>query len=317
MPRPASRSARPRPRSSTTASRSPARWTTWLGPPHAAGLPATCSSYSTLAAGMSRSTSATDCLWIATTTAPAAYYTMSAATYRRHFLQARRIVSGCEDLTLDPGAPLPSAPTGPPASDAVCVPDAPNWPDQSGVGYSRGCGPPVEIGTTLRHFIGAVGWIGESGRLIPPGAAGVHLHLGLDVGTTIDSCHWPFQPPGLPIGQPPSGGESCLTTWADPLQFLPQVSGDSLIVLDDTPVPIGAGEMGDPTLDGAPFQLPPPGHPAGMRFSAPENDRPAGSWWSPGNDDRATNTGCPLGGPTVTNWLLAVLRWLFPWWFGC
>ncbi|MBK9941591.1 MAG: hypothetical protein IPP13_08230 [Kouleothrix sp.] len=51
------------------------------------------------------------------------------------------------------------------------------------------------------------------------------------------------------------------TTWADPLQFLPQANPDTLALENGTPVPIAAGP-GDPTLGDALVQLPPPGHPA-------------------------------------------------------
>src|SRR5437867_7836131 len=82
--------------------------------------------------------------------------------YRNHFYQARRIVSGCEGLTIDPGVPLPPPP-GEPQSDTICAPDGQNW-TEDGVGYSRGCGPPVlppgpdvPEGTRLRQFTGIVG----------------------------------------------------------------------------------------------------------------------------------------------------------------
>lgn len=83
-------------------------------------------------------------------------------------------------------------------------------------------------GTRLRQFVGTVGWLGQTGRLIPPGPAGVHLHPGLDIGVITDMCRWLLQAPGIAEGQPLPGGTgvaryapSCSTTWADPLQFLP------------------------------------------------------------------------------------------------
>jgi hypothetical protein len=171
-------------------------------------------------------------------------------------------------------------------------------------------------GTTLRQFVGIIGWLGDTGRLWPPWPAGAHLHLGLDNGNTTDMCRWPNQQPGVPVGQPPPGGDRCLT--ADPAQFLPQANGDTLAMANGTPIPIPAGQAGDATLSDAPAQLPPPGHPAGLLYpQAREDTAPGGSWWSPGNDDRANNARCPLGGPQTTSWLGWVLALLFPWWFGC
>jgi cell wall-associated NlpC family hydrolase len=243
--------------------------------------------------------------------------------YRAHFLEARRIVSGCEGLTIDPGQPIPSPPIGDPENDLICAPDGPNWTD-SGVGYSRGCGPPAlppvldgAEGTSLRQFTGVLGWLGDTGRFWPPGAAGAHLHLGVDVGTTTDVCRWPYQPPNAPPGEPPPGGAQCMTSWADPLQFLPQANADSLQSTAGTPAPVAAGQRGDTTYDSALMQLPPPGHPAGLLYPAQEDAAPGGTWWSPGNDDRAGNARCPLGGPRTTSWLGWVLELLFPWWFGC
>jgi hypothetical protein len=244
--------------------------------------------------------------------------------YRKYFEQARRIVSGCEGMTLDPGVPMPSPLPGEPQSDTICTPDGPNWTN-SGVGYSRGCGPPLlapgpdgQPGTRLRQFIGIVGWLGTTGGLWPPGPAGVHLHLAVDTGTWTDMCRWPNQVPNAPSGEPPPGGTACMTSWADPLQFLPQANGDTLAAADGTPVPVGPGQAGDSTYSDALVQLPPPGHPASLFLRAPvDGTEPGGTWWSPGNDDRATNARCPLGGPKTTNWLTWVLTLLFPWLFGC
>jgi hypothetical protein len=245
------------------------------------------------------------------------------AFYRAHFLEARRILSGCEGLTIDPGQPIPSPPIGDPESDAICTPDGPNW-TEDGVGYSRGCGPPVlppgpdqQTGTLLRQFVGIVGWLGETGRLWPPGPAGIHLHLGLDNGSTTDMCRWPNQVTNAPPGEPPRGGTQCLTTWADPLQFLPQANGDTLSVIEGTPVPAPPGQAGDPTYSDALVQLPPPGHPAGLLLPSRDPDQPGGTWWSPGNDDRAKNARCPLGGPAAADWLRWLVQLLFPWLFGC
>jgi hypothetical protein len=107
-----------------------------------------------------------------------------------------------------------------------------------------------------------------------------------------------------------------MTSWADPLQFLPQANGDTLAMIEGTPVPVAAGQAGDATLSDAVVQLPPPGHPGGLLLPA-DGDKPGGTWWSPGNDDRARNVRCPLGGPQTSSWLGWVLGLLFPWWFGC
>jgi hypothetical protein len=204
-----------------------------------------------------------------------------------------------------------------------CVPDPPHWTD-SGVGYGRGCGPPVlppdtrhRTGTPLRQFIGIVGWLGDSGRIWPPAPAGVHLHLGLDVGTTTDVCRWPYQIGHVPPSEPPPGGTQCLTTWADPLQFLPRANQDTLRTVAETPVPAAAGQAGDPTYGDALVQLPPPGHPAGLLLPPAKPDKPGGTWWSPGNDDRANNARCPLGGPAAADWISWIAALLFPWLFGC
>jgi hypothetical protein len=243
--------------------------------------------------------------------------------YRSYFYQARRIVSGCEGLTIDPGVPVPAPLRGAPQSDTICAADGPNW-TEDGVGYSRGCGPPVlppgldvQTGTRLRQFVGIVGWLGESGDLRPRGPAGAHLHLGLDVGSWTDVCQWPFQLSGVPPGEPPPGGTSCLTMWADPVQFLPQANGDTLIEVSGTPMPAAPGQAGDLTYADAYVQLPPPGHPASLMWPPANTENPGGSWWSPGNDDRANNARCPLGGPLTTNWLTWILGLVLPWLFGC
>ncbi|MFV9507577.1 MAG: hypothetical protein AB4911_23755 [Oscillochloridaceae bacterium umkhey_bin13] len=226
---------------------------------------------------------------------------------------------GCTSSTLPPGGDGLDLPPG------VCVPDPPIWNDAPGVSYSRGCGPPVlppsqmhVTGTRLRQFVGIVGWLGQTGRLVPPGPAGVHLHLGLDIGVSTDMCRWPLQAPGVPQGQPPPGTWSCQTTWADPLQFLPQANPDTLAMQNGTPVPVASGP-GDPTLSEALVQLPPPGHPAATLLDPANPERPDGTWWSPGNDDRANEVPGALGGPAILDWLAWLWCFLFGWlpWSGC
>ncbi|MFN8569815.1 MAG: hypothetical protein U0Z44_20310 [Kouleothrix sp.] len=63
------------------------------------------------------------------------------------------------------------------------------------------------------------------------------------------------------------------TTWADPLQFLPQANPDTLALENGTPLPIAAGP-GDPTLGDALVQLPPPGHLATTLLQP----APGGAW---------------------------------------
>jgi hypothetical protein len=228
------------------------------------------------------------------------------------------VAVGCTTGSLPPGDGLDLPP-------GACVPDPPIWEDAPGVSYSRGCGPPVlspgasePFGTRLRQFVGTVGWLGQTGRLVPPGPVGVHLHLGLDIGVTTDMCRWPLQAPGIAEGQPPPGAYWCSTTWADPLQFLPQANPDTLALENGTPVPIASGP-GDPTLSEALVQLPPPGHPAATLLDPADPDRPDGTWWSPGNDDRANEVPGALGGPAILDWLAWLWCFLFGWlpWSGC
>lgn len=244
--------------------------------------------------------------------------------YQRHFWQARRIVGGCEGMTTDPGVPI-AGPIGEPADDMLCVPDPPAWRDEAGVSYSRGCGPPVllpnaerQTGTHMRQFVGAVGWLGQTGAISPQGSAGVHLHLGLDIGTMTDMCRWPLQAVNVAEGEPPPGAYFCTTTWADPLQFLPQANPNTLAMVDGTPEPVVSGE-GDPTLSDSLVQLPPPGHPATNLLPPANPEKPDGTWWSPGNDDRANKVNGALGGPAIVDWLGWLWCTLFGWlpWSNC
>lgn len=240
--------------------------------------------------------------------------------YQRYFWQARRVVSGCEGMTLDPGQPG-QRPVGPPQDDTVCVPGEPEYPD-TGVNYMRGCGPPVlpddgsgRRGTRLSQFDGIVGWIGPSGRPPPPDAE-AHLEFRIRLGgEQTDMCRWPHQLDGYPVGVPP-GGDVCSTIWADPLAFLPQANGDTLMAVNGTPVPAGWNDVSDPAYSETIIQLPPPGHPATLMFRPPDGD-PGGVWWSPGNDERARDARCPLGGPKIRTWFDWLITFLFGWLFGC
>lgn len=236
--------------------------------------------------------------------------------YQRHFWQARRIVSGCEALTLDPGVPIAGAPGQAPGGEAGCVPEEPGYPD-TGVRYLRGCGPPVRPGDRLRQFDGVVGWIGPTGRAPPPGAA-AHLELRVRFATTqVNVCRWPYQAPGTAPDTPPPGAWTCWSVWLDPASMLPHAHADSLHQ-DATgrPAPSAFGQPGDPQWTDAPMQLPPPGHDATLLWPATTNP-PGGAWWSPGNDDRARNAACPLGGPQVASWMTWLIQVLLSWLLGC
>lgn len=242
--------------------------------------------------------------------------------YQRHFWQARRIVSGCETLRMDPGAPAPPPPDAP-TGDGVCVPEPPGYPDV-GVRYLRGCGPPVQPdpgavggGDVVRQFRGQVGWIGPTGRPPPaPWTGGVFLQTRIG-GEPVDLCRPPYQVPDAPSGAPPPGADTCWSIWMDPLAALPLAMDDSARMAGDGRMePVGWGEAGDPLLADQPLQLPPPGHPSTLVVPPPAGD-PGGAWWSPGNDDRARGARCPLGGPRVMTWLEQVLQFLFGWLFGC
>ena len=221
------------------------------------------------------------------------------------------------------GSSLPG--DGVPLPFGACMPDPPIWEDAPGVSYSRCCGPPVfppgqgsPTGSPLRQLVGTVGWIGQTGRIVPPGPSGVHLHLGLDIGQWTDTCRWPLQVPGFADGQVPPGGSWCGTTWVDPLQFLPQANPNTLALEHGTPVPVAAGP-GEPTLSEALIQLPPPGHPATTLLPPADPERPDGTWWSPGNDDRANALPGALGGVSMLHWLTWIWCLLFGWlpWAGC
>ncbi|HEU5090885.1 MAG TPA: hypothetical protein VFT99_25715 [Roseiflexaceae bacterium] len=227
-------------------------------------------------------------------------------------------VIGCATGSLPPGS-VPELPPG------ACIPDPPTWGSGPGVSYSHGCGPPVlppdedhETGTRLRQFVGTVGWLGQTGRQVPSGPAGAHLHLGLDTGKATNMCRRPLQAPGVPETRLPPGASGCWTDWADPLQFLPQANPDTLVMENGTAVPVVSG-TGDPTLSDALLQLPPPGHPATTLLEPADSQHPDGTWWSPGNDDRAEKIVGALGGPAILDWLAWLWCTLFGWlpWAGC
>jgi hypothetical protein len=237
------------------------------------------------------------------------------AFYQRTFWQARRIVPGCETLTLDPGAPAPPLP-GDPAGEAGCRAESPGYPE-TGVRYLRGCGPPVRPGDRIAQFRGVVGWLGPSGRAPPPGAS-AQLELRVGFGDTwVNTCRWPYQLAGLAPDEAPPGMGTCWSTWLDPQDLLPLAHADSLTRGGDgRAAPVGRGGMGDPTWADQPMQLPPPGHPDTLLLP-PRGDQPGGAWWSPGNDERMRNGRCPLGGPRVTSWMEWLVAVLVGWMLGC
>jgi|GEM_PF-3366513 len=267
--------------------------------------------------------------------------------YQAHFAQGRRIASGCEGMTLDPGIPMTMGtpryailadpgdawygiPGTVPASidpDMLCREAAPDWTAGTGMQYQAGCGPPVIAadptvpisGTLLRQFEDTVGTLGQTGRMDPIGADGVHLHLGMSMEQVTDICAWPIQVEGVNQGVPPPGGTSCTSIWMDPLQFLPQANKDTLADTGGGAEPVRRGAAGDPTFGDALIQLPPPGHEGTLMEPPADPDKPEGTWWSPGNDDRANDRDDAIGGPPMMNWLGRLWCFLFGWlpWSTC
>ena len=236
--------------------------------------------------------------------------------YQRAFWQARRVVSGCESLTLEPGPPRPP-PTGDPAGEAACQPESPGYPE-TGVRYLRGCGPPVRPGDRLEQFRGAVGWLGPSGRAPPPGAAAqLELRVGY-ANTWVNTCRWPYQLDTLAPDEPPPGSGTCWSAWLNPLDVLPLAHADSLRRdADGRITAVGRGGAADAMWSDHPMQLPPPGHPATHVLPPRGGEEPSGAWWSPGNDERARNGRCPLGGPQVVSWTEWLITVLLSWMLGC
>jgi cell wall-associated NlpC family hydrolase len=201
--------------------------------------------------------------------------------YQAHFLQARRIVSGCEDLALDPGAPVPPPLDGEPQGDAegMCVIEQPTF--TSPVETLAGCGPPVRLGERVFQLDSTVGFVGLSGA-----TSGPHLHLGLrarsyDGGyhtTNICTAAWLR-------GRIPPPDADCWTEMADPLDFLPRSHGGE------------QGPGGTPLPEGAPYQLPPPGASGALVLTPQPGDAPLGQYWSPHAD------GGQYGGVPALDWL--------------
>lgn len=201
--------------------------------------------------------------------------------YRRHFEQARRIVSGCEGAALNPGLPVPVPFPGNPQGDVagLCVHGQPGFTGP--VEHLAGCGPPVRPGDRLFMLDSTVGFVGMSGV-----STGPHLHLGLRARSydgrypTINVCT-----PTWLQGRLPPPGESCWTDMADPLDFLPRAAAGALDA-SGTPIP-----------EGAPFQLPPPGYPGALVQDTPPDATPVGQYWSPNAN------GGRYGGGGALDWL--------------
>jgi hypothetical protein len=182
------------------------------------------------------------------------------------------------------GAGIPQPGPGntpqPAAPDAVCVVGVPTW--SSTVEYIDGCGPAVRAGEQVYHLDTAIGFVGLTGLTTGP-----HLHLGLQVQrydgsygfTDVCTEHW------LQGRQKPAG-TLCYTDWADPQEFLPRA-----------PAQAPNGVDGQPLVDGAPFQLPPPNYPNSLVLTPVPHATPVGQYWSPYAD------GGQYGGGGLSDWL--------------
>jgi cell wall-associated NlpC family hydrolase len=201
--------------------------------------------------------------------------------YRAHFWQARRVVSGCEGMTLDPGEPVPPPLDGTPVGDApgMCVAEPPSF--GSPIEELSGCGPPVRLGGRVYQLDSTVGFVGVTGLTTGP-----HLHLGLRMRSydgTIPQTNICTEP--WLQGRVPPPGVSCWTEMADPLDFLPRALGGETTA-GGTPIP-----------EGAPYQLPPPGHPGALAMTPVPGATPVGQYWSPHPD------GGRYGGGSALEWL--------------
>jgi len=201
--------------------------------------------------------------------------------YQKHFLEARRIVSGCEELALDPGAPVPPPLDGEPQGDVegMCVLEQPTFAGP--VETLAGCGPPLRLGERVFQLDSTVGFVGLTGATTGP-----HLHLGLRARSYDGSYHTTNICTAAWLrGRVPPADADCWTELADPLDFLPRSHGGEL------------GPGGTPLPDGAPYQLPPPGAPGALMFTPQPGAEPLGQYWSPHAD------GGRYGGVPALEWL--------------
>jgi cell wall-associated NlpC family hydrolase len=200
--------------------------------------------------------------------------------YRAHFLQARRIVGGCEGMTIDPGAPVPPPLDGQPEGDVagMCTVGQPSF--SGAIETLPGCGPPVRPGDRVFQLDSTVGFVGLTGATTGP-----HLHLGLRARsydglfrrTNICTSEWLR-------GHAPPASADCWTDMADPLDFLPRALG------------VEQAPGGTLVPEGAPYQLPPPGQ-EGALVTTPVTGPAPGQYWSPYAD------GGRYGGGSALEWL--------------
>lgn len=186
---------------------------------------------------------------------------------------------------------LPGLPELPPlvvaVNPAACVPQPPRF--DGALNTWPGCGPPLRVGDAVYQLASTLGFVGTTGRV-----AGPALHVGLRVlghdgalpSTNICTPRWlagHILPPGA----------ACTTELVDPLEFLPRAQAD--LAVDGTTVPAGA-----------PYQLPPPGHPDALVATPPPGTPAAGQYWSPHADGGA------YGGGDVGTWLRDASCAVFP-----
>jgi hypothetical protein len=215
--------------------------------------------------------------------------------YREHFLQARRIVGGCEGMTIDPGAPVPPPLDGQPEGDiaGMCTVGQPSF--SGAIETLPGCGPPVRPGDRVLQLDSTVGFVGLTGATTGP-----HLHLGLQArshdglfrATNICTSEWLR-------GHAPPAEADCWTDMADPLDFLPRALG---------------GEQapgGTLVPEGAPYQLPPPGQEGALVITPAPGQSPPGQYWSPYAD------GGRYGGGSALEWLRGASCAIWRGWEWC
>jgi cell wall-associated NlpC family hydrolase len=201
--------------------------------------------------------------------------------YQAHFLEARRIVSGCEGMAIDPGLPTTPPLDGGPQGDVAgaCLPGLPSF--ASPVETLAGCGPPLRLGDRVFQLDSVVGHVGVTGSTTGP-----HLHLGLRARAYDGDYHQAnICAPEWLRGRAAPPGASCWTEMADPLDFLPRALGRETTG-GGTPVP-----------EGAPYQLPPPGASGALVLTPAPDATPVGQYWSPHAD------GGSYGGGSAAAWL--------------
>ncbi len=176
---------------------------------------------------------------------------------------------GCDGGSIPIGSPAP------PSGVVICVADLPRF--GSTIEQLTGCGPPLRVGERVFQLNSTIGYVADGmGRALPG------LHLGLRV-RRYDGTQ-PRQLICTPFwlgGRHPPPGSRCTTEMADPTDFLPRAAAG--LVLHGTPI-----------ADGAPYQLPPPGHPGSIKGDLSSYDHPPGQYWSPYADGGAYGGGDAL-----------------------